>query len=1614
MNSLSSSLFSQPRMPAPQNLSAAPHVARQKREAPSPPALAEAPRTRGDRELAMEYRAALLRAADGARDIKLSIAPDSTFGQWWAHLRSAFQSPEVRQWIQDKGINPQSIKLNPQTGQISYTQKHALDPKHTLHTVGQDDKDWAAISGPILEAARVICAGRADTTFTPPATALDEPVAWALVGQFYNEQLGLTGPAMRTRAEQITRDQGFSPLDPITSAGLIESRSDDALEEQKAVLGDIFDRYQIIAQLRHLAASVENGSVPLEQIEDELKSRIVDLSSDSTYQAPSKGKWKQATLLQLLQDHGWDIPTNHEQLMNLATSLAIPPPKAAKNGNLAGALAWPEPLAQDNMEQLRADIRAGKMGDIPLSPFSSVLEYLLNNRPISPKEYADPRHLIDTLLHSPRGVTLGNAIQAAFEARGVKGSPADWLLAALNVECSPGAGKSANTTPGHIEGYRLVSADTLGQSPSAVIKALENHLIANGSAPSWHKAEIRAHLLLASRAPEFLVKDIPEQLRVGTHSWVSFTTAVARIEAKAPGATARMSYAQVMLEADNAPISEEERQVEYAAQNEAIKDWGVANGMSYPVTDAAIKAVREAFSAQIRELKEASETIIPETPTTKALALAQLKKVFPAMDPALFEKKCITLQPSNRHFPGPYSILDLYIDGRSLLGTPDSADNWGAGGRLFVKAITRGLVTIEADGKPATWVSSSSAINVADMLAKLKDLPRPMETFKQEFPAFANAVKKTTSAQLKLLISALPKEDRENLEFGKLTVRREIIYHREDHPKRVTEGALLIETQRNGKVMTYEVDRLKGTITKRPDKSYKEYPPSNGVLPQPGKRFDVIKPEGQHPPGLTDEKKAAQGAFNSFSSARTQYIVDAMILDMDLPAVEKYAKGATTFDTEVPTHKILTEILLNLIPFRSAIQNFKAGKIGDGVADVAFDIFGFIVAIAPVARGAKAFAVGASILSKVLHAGKILGRAALGAINPLSGLDDLGRGLLNAGRKAITAGYKGVKHLRGSYRNMNLLGLAKKPDIAEGTYKAANGAHQRNALAKYDEATGKWHAFDPRTQQMYGKALDDFVIAPPGSNASNNLLGIAGKDSFWSRMTKAVAMLKGTAGNYDLLKAASKNHDVAAIGSIKVAGQTIDSGAVFRDGKWYKYDPGTQRPYGPALSDFKPKVVAFEGEIKVSFVDSWFGKMIASVVAPSADNPNFRRDYLAAIAKVENDSPAAYLKGLNSGKPETIYGYSPALKVDDLKRLAVAERRTAEELGSLARRINELEILPKQLEKAMDSAKRGAQAAAYKKGYDKGNPAGYKKSDDTVDAIASQAGGGADNPVGIKGFSEELSLNQLAELATAPGRTPAELGHLVRYMEKRRINISLENYTVFNAEIAAAGGKATALPQGFYLSQAALLSEGECAALSNVMAAAVRQGKQETFMKNLYNAMVPTLTPDEIAALQKINPKKALLEQRRAITVPKFRKQLDELQGVLGTKFHLGMQSMQVPYTEIIARLSRANSSTTLLINGPGHGITAGVVVSNGKKEWFYFDPNFGKATFDSQAKMSAALETTLNSGRSKNLLAHYGDNPKVPEYKISVFNEVELNSTLRSELPAGSSDVSNLFQTEL
>lgn len=1134
-----------------------PLLSRQKRDDASAPQPEVTTRAGGDNELAMQYMIALNLAGNRMKvDDFDHIPPHSTFGQWWKQLHDAFQSPDVQQWIRATGIDTSTIKLDPKSGQLSYSLERRLDPQRTLHTVGQDDSQWAAISGPILQAARVI---GTEFRFAPPVNSTDVPVPWWIVGHFYQEPQNLTLAGMHRRADEISSQQNFKPLDPTRFADLIKSRSEDALQDQQAVLGDIRNRYQAGEALQRLATALSNGSKDVGQIQAELQ-KTVPLSADGTYFPKGAGESNEVSLTQLLEDHGWDIPTTHEQVVNLANALTTAPPKAATHGDLGGALSWPVPLDQQSQEQLREAIRAGELGGIPLTPFNNVLDYLLNGRPITTQEHRNPRLLIDTLLSSPRGIELGKALEASFAARSVKGSASDWLLAALNVGSTGNAGSAGEATA--IEGYQLVSVANHNKHPSAVFEALAAHLVSNGTARSLDTARVHAHLMLASRAPEFLVKDIPKEVGVGTHSWVSFTTAVARIEAKAPGATAAMSYAQIMLAASTAPISEDERQVEYAAQNQAIKEWAIPHGMDYPTTDTALAEVRKEFDAQLRVLSAAAETPDIKMPMTDAIATELMKQALPGVDPKLFDKKCIRSKPSNRHFPGPYSLKDLFRDGRALVGAPpDSNTDWGVG-RGFFEFFTGGGISIAADGTPAVWVSSSADVNVNEMLPKLKDLPRPQEQFDADFAKYEDAIKKTTSALFKYGISKLPLEDQQHLQFGEITVRREIDYDRPDLPQRTENGVLLFETKRNinGKlsVMTYAYDRLKGTFTRRPGKTYQERVPSEGWYPAKGKKYDLIKPAGQHPPGITDERPGAQGVPNSFSSDRTHYLIDAVIEDMELPAVRQYAKGASTFETEVPTYKIVGEIALNLIPLRSAIINFKEGKITEGIVDLAFDVFGFVVGLGAAAKAAKALSAGASALSKAAQAVKIIGRAAVGALNPVGGIDDLARGVFQAGGYVVNKTYKGVKQLRAAYSGVNLLELAKKGDVAQGTIKAANGAGSRKVLAQRDEATGQWYDFNPRTKKSTGNPMTNFVPDAPVTTNANSLHAIASDD---------------------VVKTASQRYGLAATGRFKVGQETVEGPAVMYQGNWHQYDPLKNRAFGPPLLDFTPTRVAVNGEV---------------------------------------------------------------------------------------------------------------------------------------------------------------------------------------------------------------------------------------------------------------------------------------------------------------------------------------------------------------------------------------------------------------------------------------------------
>lgn len=1079
-----------------------------RRPAPPPPptALPSAPplvgdtRAEGDSELAALYRAALLETkGEAAHDANIQVYPlpdHSSFGQWWTQLSQALQSQEFTQWMAKVGVALGSIVLTPGAGQIQFRLTPDRDPGQRLHTLTQADADWAAVSGLIMEAAKVIAAEDASASFKPPLPPFERRAPLDRVRHFYKEPQTLTRTAAVTRAATLLQNKAFVELPLHRPMKLHESRSETMLERHQAGLADIDSRYQAGNELKHLAGAVRANSDGSTDIAQALLTRKVLVPLDSSYQPAGADKTNGVSLKQYLDDHGLDIPSNHEQLDNLANALMTGQLQPPLNGDYSGALGWPQPVDPAIYQALRSVITQGKVGDIDLGRFKNVLEYLLEKRSISASEARNPRQLIDNLIHSPKGYALGAALQALFEAKSIKGSANDWLMAAMSLDKNEA---TANADPrSDIEGYPLMSADNAGKTASTVVDALRVALLTRGKA-SAQAAAPYATLLLSSRAPEFLVKGIPDQVVLGSHAWVSFVTAVERIEAKAPGATAQMSYEHVMRQASVAPVTVEERETEYRAQGNALRHWAVANGLGTPSTEAAMNTVRTTFDAQITVLKDASQTALGASPNMKEMALEKLKTALPDIDPRHFEKKCISLQPSNRHFPGPYSVLDLYMDGRPAdFAPPGPDDNLGSFGRSLLGATTFGLFNHLSNAKDApssaVWVSSANDIDISKVLTALKALPRLSPSYDTEFASFAAGAEKITRAQVKHLISTLPLADRQHLEYGKITVTREmdLATNKRQQPRRTrtSEGCVLVKTEHNGQIHTYQINRLTNEIIKRRDLG--DFATGDRTLEgrHPYKAFEVITPPGNYAPDLRDARPVA-GVPSSFSSERSDYIAQAMVTDLDLSAAKQSGKGVTTFDTEVPTHEVAAQLGLNLIPFRSAIVNFQKGNLGEGIEDLGLDLFGFVVGLGAAAKAGKVARVVASPLGKAAHVAKIVARAAIGSLNPVGGLDDLARGVWAGARKTVAAANKGINHLRGAARSVDLVDVIKSHDIAQGTFKTAQGVDGGKALAKFDDATKHWYAYDPRKKQVYGKPLKEFTAEQSklvDGKAQNSLL----------------------------------------------------------------------------------------------------------------------------------------------------------------------------------------------------------------------------------------------------------------------------------------------------------------------------------------------------------------------------------------------------------------------------------------------------------------------------------------------------------------------------------------------
>lgn len=1305
------------------------------------------PRAEGDSQLAALYANSLLAGRDNIGALNQQpvgpIPPLSTYGQWRQHMTSLLQAPDFINWAQQNRIDlTKPIRFYPPTGSIQGFASLAVKPSGAGASSVPSPRQYvgafvgsAAQSLPlswplIMQAATALANGQVSVTAPTGNVATVREVAG-----FYGEPLPTSSYAVTASVAQLQQQEAFGE----------RSESDDALEHQQGQRGDLNNRYtfsnKIIDPLLSslgpdtlgdaLAQALENTSMPVDP-------------GSSYYRREGMTAGDSVSLKRFIEDNGWLMPNTLGELRNLYTSVTSTAPISPLHGDLGGALSWPVPPSQK--DQLASYYHPLQM--VPRGEQHGLFNQLTRNLVLDKLALAQPRRVIESIVNSTAGQNLGKALQRKNATIPSESAARDWLLAALQLSLDQETllDRSGHSTRNSVAGFDLANPEHFGKHPSTIAQALARHL-QDLQRTTTELAPVAAHLLLAHRAPAYLVKDIPASVTYGSHSWVSLAVAVARLEAKAPGSTALMTYAQVMQQADLAPITAEEQAVEYAAQHTALKDWGVANGVvplnhQDDYTTAQMAAVRKAYTQQIEELSSASSAFASDMPTRRELAIEALKKAYG--EDIDYEKTCIesVTKAQDRDDVGPHSIVDIYLN------------------RGFEGALGRG------------WTSTDPSVPI-DRLNVERDLPNIDEVFASAFPAYASDMEKAISTQVKHLIATLPFEDRRNIEHGKLDVFKDVRV-KTDNFGGVTketvphDNSLLLRLERNGVVNVYEVNLQQNTIRKREDKQ--SAVPGELIEDHragiTGFEFPRVVPDGSHAATITDERPlAGTGIPNSYASDRSAYIAAALVKSAGIRAFEGRARGQTTFESRQPFYKKGREFLLNLVPLYSAVKNFQAGNIGEGIIDLSLDAFGFLVGAGAAAKGLKTLHAGATAATRLGRAVKIIGRAAIGSLNPLDGVGALLSNVLRAGKKGSLNAY----HL-----------------------------------------------------------------------------------------------LRGNADSYDLLKA-SKQYDASAVGTFKVQGTVVEGPAVLSQGKWYAFDSVSAQPYGKALDDFQPSFRASEAQL---------GDWARSAPAMSAESSHIRKDWSALVDRHKTaPDPTDYQRGYSEGDPKTIVGYRANMKSEDIMKLATS--------GQL---------------------------------------------------------------------------------------TPAEIGTLVRQEERLAVQHGLKGVSRFYEDVSAAGGSFIPAPQVFYLSQTNPLSQGQCAAMSRLMANAMEQGSDATFIGNLFSAAANPTAPASrnfIAQLGAV---------QKQLTGP--------------TLFHGGKPRRKIGHKELLAELSSADGPKTLMISTPDHAMMAGVVGEGLNRKFYFYDPNFGIATFSSPQAMKRGLEKVFTDKHLPVQYRTHSSDPGRLEFEVSVHDD--------------------------
>jgi len=480
--------------------------------------------------------------------------------------------------------------------------------------------------------------------------------------------------------------------------------------------------------------TLTSASQPLSSL-TALADPLLELARQTGGQLRSDG---QLSVRQLLTLYGVDVPGSSKEAKACSRLLDIPVIKSPLMGNYWKALKV-LPLLSKQRQLVMQTVKSFLPNeDVTLFDFLSAP--VLGDR-TRDQVRDDADVLLMRLLGSIEAQSLAARLSAAVPWHGLHATALNTresrnalLFAALILSLDANAGARCK-----VAGYDLTDQYNWGltfDEVRGIVEALVQMKIANNTA-----APMAAHLLLAGVAPEFLVRDIPDEVSyMSSHTWVHFKQYVDIVEARMPGTSRTMRFTDFMaiIYFVKAP-----QRVRYGSV--PITDWAVANGVlrksGEPRSTTEKNRAIAALNEQINLLHTSAALIEAPAPSLYEIALQDLRRVFPG-NQHLQERVLKWQAPRAGATPAPnvpanttVSLLDLHMAG---LLQPHNVH----------------------------WRASSPDVDFASMAQHFGQLSAIHTAFGAEFKQRHDSVRTALVQSILYWLSQLPLPSRELMEHG--------------------------------------------------------------------------------------------------------------------------------------------------------------------------------------------------------------------------------------------------------------------------------------------------------------------------------------------------------------------------------------------------------------------------------------------------------------------------------------------------------------------------------------------------------------------------------------------------------------------------------------------------------------------------------------------------------------------------------------------------------------------------------------------------------------------------------------------------------------------------------